>query len=103
MTTSTIATTIAAPILEVSAPLVSAPLVAEATSVAVPELAKVAKPSALKSLFKAVTKAPGKTAVIVIGTGAAVAGTVYLVKKVRANKAAKADDAIEEVTSKEAK
>ena len=61
-----------------------------------PEVATVAKPNALKVLFKAAKKSPVKTTAVVVGTGVAVAGAVYGVKKFRAYRAAKATESVED-------
>lgn len=57
----------------------------------------VVKPGKISTLFKAVKGAPVKTTLVVLGTAAVVAGTVYGVKKLRAGKA------VEEVTEAELK
>lgn len=55
----------------------------------------VAKPGKIKSLLGAVKAAPVKTAVVVLGTTAVVAGTVYGVKKYGQYRQNKSDGTIE--------
>lgn len=55
----------------------------------------VAKPGKLKALFTAAKAAPVKTTAIVLGTTAAVAGTVYGVKKFRQHRQNKAEGTVE--------
>lgn len=87
-----IASEVTAPIVaEVMAPVaaeVVAPVVAEAMA---PTVAKAVKPGAIKSLFRAAKRAPVKTTAIAVGGIGVIAGTVFLVKKVRKVRAANAE------------